>query len=220
MSEPLVTVRGEAQLECPPDLVSFSLVVHRSGDRGDKVRAALATASEQVRALLAGFSAAVERSSTTDLHVAPVFGGRGQTKVQGYRGNFSTQVTLHDLNGLSEVVLGLSAVTESQLDGPFWRLRPGNEVYRQVRLAAIDDARQRADDYAAAFGATVVRLVGISDTEPRPFSYGQPQSAARFRSTGGDEPPVFAFEPTPQTVSGQVTVQFAMSEPRLSSSAE
>lgn len=220
MSEPVVTVRGEAQLDCPPDLVSFSLIVHRTADRGDKVRAALATASDQVRALLGRLSAAVEQSSTTELHVAPVFGGRGQSKVQGYRGSFSTYITLHDLSALSEVVLGLAPIADSELDGPFWRLRAGNAVYRQVRLAAIDDARQRADDYAASFEATLVRLVEISDTEPSPFLYGQPQSAARFRSDGGVEPPEFAFEPALQSVSGQVTVRFAMSEPRLSSSAE
>ena len=38
-------------------------------------------------------------------------------------------------------------------------------MYREVRLAAIADARRRAEDYAAAFGATVAELVEVSDLD-------------------------------------------------------
>ena len=39
-------------------------------------------------------------------------------------------------------------------------------MYREARLAAIADARRRADDYAAAFGTTVADLVEVSDLNP------------------------------------------------------
>jgi len=49
---------------------------------------------------------------------------------------------VNDLDALSDVVLGLAPVTGSQLDGPSCELRPDNPIHRQVRLAAIADARQ------------------------------------------------------------------------------
>ena len=61
-----------------------------------------------------------------------------------------------DFEALSELIMGLSRLPNSQIDGPWWSLRRSNPVYRDVRLARIADARQRADDYAAAFGATVL----------------------------------------------------------------
>src|SRR5260370_7159817 len=48
--------------------------------------------------------------------------------------------------------------------GPGWPLRPGSQVYREVRLAAARDATQRAREYAEAFGGRVTGLVEAADT--------------------------------------------------------
>jgi uncharacterized protein YggE len=86
-------------------------------------------------------------------------------------------------------------------------LRPDHPVQREVRLAAIADARSRADDYAAAFGAAVSELIEVSDLE-RGFSGGRQRLAAFAESGMADD--AFAFEPEVQTVSGQVTVSFTL----------
>ena len=44
-------------------------------------------------------------------------------------------------------------------------LRPGNPIHRQARIAAIDEARRRAADYAAAFDATLGSLLEVSDLD-------------------------------------------------------
>jgi uncharacterized protein YggE len=87
-------------------------------------------------------------------------------------------------------------------------LRPDNPMFRDVRLAAIADARRRADDYAAAFGATVAELVEVSDLEAGGFPRG-PMQMAKMQSMAVDDA-TFAFEPAEQTVSGQVTVRFTV----------
>ncbi|MET0695229.1 MAG: SIMPL domain-containing protein [Propionibacteriaceae bacterium] len=212
---PLITVRGEAQLEAQPDLATFSITALRTGDSQEAVRDALATASAQVRELLDGHLAAIEKSSTTGLHVTPVF-GRRQTKVQGYRGSFTTEVVVHDFDALSTLVFALAPIGDSQLDGPYWSLRPDNPVHRQVRLAAIADARSRADDYALAFAARVADLVEVSDLDGG-FSGGRAMRAGTFAmAKGADEVPEFEFEPSVQSVSGQVTVRFTMTAPDVS----
>ena len=159
--------------------------------------------------LINQFTAALERSSTSGLHVAPTFNRRTPSKITGYTGTFSATLEVSDFEALSELIMGLSRLPNSQIDGPWWSLRRTNPAYRAVRLAAIADARQRADDYAAAFGATVSELVEVSDLEGG-FSGGLRQMSAKMEMAADMGDASFAFEPAVQTVSGQVTVRFTV----------
>ncbi len=208
MSAPVVTVQGEAQVEGPPDLAALSCTVHRAGDSADRVRTGLADASAQVRSVLGEFGSAVE-FSTSGLHVSPVSHRRTPTKVTGYRGTFSSQVQVSDFSVLSPVVLALSRIPDSQIDGPWWSLRPDNPMYARARLLAIAEARRRAVDYAGAFGATLADLVEVSDLGT---GFGGARDMRAFAMSKGAEESEFDFEPTRQTVSGQVTVRFTLSK--------
>lgn len=208
MSQPVATVRGEATLQGPPDLAGLSVTVHRSGDSAATVRRALAAASAAVGAAVDPHRSALESSSSSTVHVAPVFARQGR-RVTGYRGTWSTQLSVVDFDALGPLVLALSDLDQVQVDGPWWSLRPQNPLQREARLAALADARQRADDYAAAFGATVVDVLEVSDLDG-----GGPgllrQSSLMSRGAPADEPEL-DLEPSPQTVTGQVTVRFALS---------
>ena len=205
---PLVTVRGEAQLEGPPDLATVMLTLHASADSPEKTRAQLAEGSAKIAQLLQRFETALERSSTSGVHVFPIFNRRTPGKITGYRGTFSTQIVVADLDALSPLVLTLTELPNSQVDGPWWSLRPDNSMYREARLAAIADARGRADDYAAAFGTTLADLVEISDLNSG-FGGGARELRAFAMAKGADDA-AFEFEPAAQSVSGQVTVRFSL----------
>lgn len=204
---PLVTVRGEAQLEGPPDLATLALTLHASGDSAERTRSQLAEGSAAVTQLLQRFEAALERSSTSGLHVSPVFNRRSPARITGYQGTFTTQIVVADFDSLSPLVLALTALPNSQIDGPWWSLRPDNQMFRDARLAAIADARRRADDYAAAFGTTLADLVEVSDTNA---GLGGVREMRAFAMAKGADDASFEFEPAVQTVSGQVTVRFSL----------
>ena len=153
------------------------------------------------------FEAALERSSTSGVHVSPVFNRRTPTKITGYQGTFSTQIVVADLESLSPLVLALTALPDSQVDGPWWSLRPDNPMYREARLAAIADARRRADDYAAAFGTTVADLVEVSDLNS---GFAGVREMRAFAMGKGADDAAFEFQPAVQSVSGQVTVRFSL----------
>ena len=213
MTTPIVTVRGEAQLDVPPDLATLAFTVHSTGDSVETPRTELAKASAQIRDMLADHARAIERSSTSGLHVAPIFSRRGGTKITGYRGSFSTQIVVHDFDMLSALIFALTPLPNSQIDGPWWSLRPDNAAFRKVRLDAITDARRRADDYAAAFGASVADLVEVSDLETGFLSGREMRTFAMAKGVADEV--AFELEPATQTVSGQVTVRFALSTPDL-----
>jgi uncharacterized protein len=207
---PIITVRGEAQLEVDPDLASFSLTVHATGESAAAVRSELADASGRVASLVREFGMAIERSSTSGLQVTPVFNRRTATKISGYRGSFDTSVTLHDFDALSPLVVAFSALANCQISGPWWSLSPDNTAYRKVRLDAIAEARRRADDYAAAFGGAVADLLEVSDLEA---AFGGGREMRAFAMAKGADESGFEFEPAAQSVSGQVTVRFTMAFP-------
>jgi uncharacterized protein len=204
---PLVTVRGQAQLEGPPDLANLTLTLHASGDSAERTRSQLAEGSSAVSELLQRFEVAIERSSTSGLHVSPVFNRRTPAKITGYQGTFTTQIVVADLDSLSPLVLALTELRNSQIDGPWWSLHPDNPMFREVRLAAIADARRRADDYAAAFGTTVGNLVEVSDLDS---GFAGVREMRAFAMAKGADDVAFEFEPAVQTVSGQVTVRFSL----------
>ena len=208
MTAAIVTVRGEAQLEGPPDLAGLSCTLHASGDSAEATRGQLATGSQAVAALLQEFAGALERSSTSGLHVSPTFNHRNPTKITGYTGTFTSSLTVADFEALSPIILGLSALPDAQVDGPWWSLRRDNPLHRAVRLEAIAEARRRADDYAAAFATTVADLVEVSDLDGGSGWVSQGQARGYAESLTLDSS--FSFEPEQQTVQGHVTVRFAL----------
>ncbi|HYI59299.1 MAG TPA: SIMPL domain-containing protein [Microlunatus sp.] len=211
MTTPLVTVRGEAELSCAPDLATITATIHATGADADRVRRELVDASTRVRAIVDTHRAALERHGTSGLHVGPVFTGRGARRISGYRGSLTTELVVSDFAVLPQILAAVTALDGAQVNGPWWSLRPTNPIHRQVRIAAIAEARQRAADYAAAFDATLGSLVEVSDLEgsfqPQPRMM---KAAFAADAVGGSGEPELDLEPAEQRVSAQVTVRFQL----------
>lgn len=202
---PTVTVRGEGQVEGPPELATVSAILHTSGRTAADVTRSLADLARQVAAALPDLPSASVR--TDPLSVTPVFDRRSGVRITGYAGRYATRVTLADVDGLSDVVVALTGLPGASVDGPWWSLRPGSPLERDARRAAVADAVARARDYADALGATLGDLLELADTDsgghglvPRAFAL----------ATGGGEPPELDLDPQPQTVSASVTARFAL----------
>lgn len=220
MTTPVVTVLGSAELEGPPDLATLSCTVHAKADSVEAVRSQLAAASQRISGVLTEVATALHRSGTTGLHVAPVFERRRSTRVDHVAGTLSTEVVVADLGQLASLVQTLTGIENAQLDGPWWSLRSDNPLHREARLAAVADARSRADDYAAAFGARVAGLLEVSDVGGGGGWSGHAQDRALMGGPGGDEEPAFDFVPAVQTVSAQVTVRYTLTGVSLDPSRE
>ncbi|MFC7620343.1 SIMPL domain-containing protein [Microlunatus sp. GCM10028923] len=209
MSAPMVTVRGEAELEVPPDLAELRITLHGSGAEAKSVYAELSRSGAGLTEVLDRYAAAIEERATVGAHVGPVFHRRSQTKITGYRGSQHTRVVVHDFEALSPLLLAVAELPNGQADGPTWSLRRDNPVFREARLAAIDDARSRAADYAAGFGGRIAELLEISDLEE---GFGGARPMAMYARGGGpvSDEIELDLEPQPQRVSGRITVRFGL----------
>ncbi|GIF73672.1 SIMPL domain-containing protein [Asanoa siamensis] len=211
MADPIVAVRGEATREVPPELARFSVVVEaRDKDREATLRR-LAERAEQVRALIDGYGAAVERRETGGLQVFPER-RRSSEKVASYHGTVSTTVTVVDFEVLGELMLRLADHDQTSVAGPWWELRPDSPAQRAVRRAAIDDAIAVARDYAAALGARIAALVEVADAGMRPQPmFARAAMADTAMERGGA--PTIDLDPRVQTVHAAIEARFTISEP-------
>ncbi|MBL8774538.1 MAG: SIMPL domain-containing protein [Acidimicrobiales bacterium] len=218
---PLVTVRGEAVAEVPPELAQVAVaVVARDRDR-DRVVRDLDERARAVDAVLDRFADAVERVETDTVRVTPQFASsKPREKVSGYEGSVRRTVVVHRFEVLGDLLALLSGVELTTVTGPWWSLRPQSEAVRAVRVAAVHDAVRRAREYAGALGATLLTLEELADSdllsapEPRPMAVAG-AAAQAFR--GAPAPETFSFDltPAPQVVHAAVEARFRATAPDL-----
>ncbi|MGW5671277.1 SIMPL domain-containing protein [Micromonospora sp. NPDC003776] len=210
---PVVSVRGEAYREVPPELARFAVTASvRDRDR-ETTLTRLAERTAAVRVLLDEAGSAVERRETGQLRVWPETRRSGE-RVVAYHGSVSTTVTVHDFTALGELMLRLADQDQVEVAGPWWSLRPDSPTHREARHAAIADALARAREYAEALGARVTALVELADTG---VAAAPPMLArAAFAKGGpGAAPPELELDPQPQPVQAAVEARFTISEPVL-----
>ncbi len=216
-TSPTVSVRGEATILAEPELAVLSISVDAQGADRQSTMDLLSRRAQAVTDLVSHFRPGIERAETARLHVYPVLDGKKTEKIRRYVGRTSMSLVVHDFAVLSDLVVGAGGIDLVSVDGPWWRLRPTSDVYRQARLAAAADALNRARDYAAAFGAELVGLVEIADQGMSHSDDGR-QTMVGFSpmARGGvAEEPSFDLEPAQQQVVGQVEARFLLSQPAL-----
>jgi uncharacterized protein len=218
MPEPVISVRGEANLEVEPEIaIVWVLVQARDADRHRAVEL-LARRSGAVSSTIKGFGEAVEKLESQPVNVQPVFkDGKVRERISGYLAQAGFTATVKDFAVLGEFVTGLADGEMVSVTGPDWQLRPGSPVYRAARLAAAQDATRRAGEYAEAFGGRITGLVEAADSgllAPQPRHMGFTARAASAAG-GGYEGPSFDFEPAKQTVTAQIEARYTMTEPHF-----
>ncbi len=205
--DPILTVRGEATLDCEPDLASLWWSARTRTDTAEQAESAVAKHLAMAETLLAEHADAIQRIERR-VHVSPQF-GEDNTQAIGYLGECSAQIDLHDFTQLTDLISGLLQIPDAAVSGPNWSLQPNNPVFTSARLAAIQDARRRAHDYAAAFGVKPTAVLEVID-EPAPApGFRMAMRTAAF--DGGA--PALELQPVPQVVTASVTVRFGMGTP-------
>jgi uncharacterized protein YggE len=209
--QPLVSVRGEASREVPPELAVFSATVSARGRDREGTLTRVAERAAAQRVLLDGYAAAIERRETGRVEVYPEVKGNTE-RVSAYHGSVTTTVVVTDFTVLGDLLLRLGNQEQTTLSGPWWQLRPGSTAGAEVRRAAVADALSRAREYADAVGARLDRLVEIRDEG------AGDGGATALRAAFGGGPEVAAtleIDPQPQTVHAGVIVRATITEPTV-----
>jgi uncharacterized protein YggE len=206
--QPLISVRGEAFREVPPELAVISVTASARGRNRPDTLERLTERAAEVRTALDDYPDAIEHRETAGVQVYPeVKRGGG---VSAYTGRVTTTVTVTDFAVLGELLLRLGNQEQTAVAGPWWQLRPGSTAGAEVRREAIADALTRAREYAETVGARVDRLVEILDEGAE----GAHPMMRAERFAGGPETDLaLVIDPQQQTVHAAVIVRVTITTP-------
>jgi len=204
-----VVVRGAGVARALPDRAVVRVEVDGEGtSREDAYREAAKLAS-QVDEVVAAHAAAIDRNVTAALAVHPkTRWRRGESVRTGWRGTRTTVLELTDFARLGDLFAELAAAGGA-VSGPDWRLDPANAVHIEARRLAAEDARSRAETYAAALGLRITGIAWVAEpglretTDATRFAL-----AARGVQLGEAAEEVIDVTPEEMTVEAAVDVGF------------
>lgn len=203
----ILTVNGEGRTFREPDVAVFSAGVTTQGQTAAE---ALAENSRSMTAVIAALKRAgiADRDiQTSNLSISPVYrdadrearlaaqAGRpyvppanpGVPEIVGYQANNSVSVRQRKLGDYGKVIDTLAAAGANQINGPSFQMDDPEPATNEARVAAIRQARERAELYAGAAGLRIHRILSINDGGSY---YGPPPVMfARVANTAGAPPP-------------------------------
>lgn len=209
--QPTITVHSSAEVSTPPDRASLWWSASVQTKSAEEAKSAIAQRLAMVDSALVSHESAIVQTNRK-LHVGPRLRvQRGKSVRDGYTGQCTVHVQLHDFTTLAELVGDLLSVPDSALSGPDWSLEPSNPAFSEARLSAIREAQRIAIDYAAAFGATLAALEEVIDDAGHPM---MARTMMRASSPGGED---FELQlaPEPQLAQAGVSVKFSISKPTV-----
>ncbi|MEV8002448.1 SIMPL domain-containing protein [Streptomyces parvus] len=219
---PRATVRGEAHLEVDPEIARITVTLTaRNTDRRTTLDD-LNRRNTTTLDLIKGYGDAVEKLETGTLTIRPELArhGRGE-RIRAYHGSIQLTANLGDFTVLGELVARLADQELTRVDGPWWALRPTSPHHAAARRQAVQEALQRAREYAEALDTRIDALLELSDTGTvggPTFATAAYGGAGVMRSaraeTATDAAPV-DLEPVRQNVDAQVEAAFTLIPPNL-----
>lgn len=178
--ERTVTVSATGSVMADPDIAIVDTGVVTEGATA---REALDTNNKAMRALLDGLRGIgidVRDIQTTHVGVEPRYqqfkDGRPPA-INGYRVVNVLRVRQSNVMRLGETLDKLVTLGANQINGVRFEVSRAETLKDEARRRAMENARRRADLYAAAAGAVVDRVLTISETAfapgPRPLAAGR-----------------------------------------------
>ncbi|MER5483859.1 MULTISPECIES: SIMPL domain-containing protein [unclassified Streptomyces] len=218
---PRVAVRGEATLEVDPEIARIGITVSARGTDRRTALEDLTRRNNAVLDLVKSYGDPVEKLETGAFSITPELTrhGRGE-RIRAYHGRVHLTAELNDFTTLGELTTRLADLELTQVDGPWWALRPTSPAHGEARRQAVLEAVQRAREYAAALGADLAALVELADlgaeNAPAPFhAAGAGMRTMAFSTAEDAGAPALDLEPQRQTVYAQVNARFTMTPPQL-----
>jgi hypothetical protein len=171
----MITVTGTGTVDAAPDMATLSIGVTTQDDTAAAALAANSATVEAVIARLAAAGVAAGDMQTNNLSVSPNWTGydSASPRISGYVATNVVAVRVRGLERLGAVVDAAVADGANTLNGLTFGLAEPEPVLDAARLAAVADARRKAELLAQAAGVTLgpVRAVseGASGPAPEPM---------------------------------------------------
>lgn len=201
----LLTVNAQGSSTRTPDMANYSAGVTTQGTTASEALSANSAQMTRVVAALKQAGIADRDIQTSNLNLNPVYSQPkrlpdgnyedGPQRIVGYQATNTVSVRQRKLEDMGKVIDALVKAGANQVNGPNFTLAQPDAAQNEARVAAMREARARADLYAKAAGLRVQRIVSISESggyAPQPVMYMRKD--VMVTSAAPPPPPVAAGE--------------------------
>ena len=164
----LVTVTGEGTVSVPPDMATLHLGVTTQAASAREASDANARRMTALLTAVKGASIAEGDIQTSSLSLQPQMGGGNTPRITGFQASNQVTVKVRDLSALSGLLDKTIAAGANDVSGIEFAVSDRSKTLDLARRDAVDDARRKAELYAAAAGAKVGAVVTITETTSQP----------------------------------------------------
>ncbi len=181
---PSISVVGVGTVSTAPDIARVRLGVSMDARTARDALSETSRAMQNVLDILADEGILPTDIQTTDLSLFPSFENRSSGKIAsvvGYRAQNMVAIKVRDLDGLGRVLDRVSEGGSNLIQSIQFARDNTDELMKEARTAAIKDAREKAELYAAAAGISVGSVISIAEgggsgVSPRNLARGQMES--------------------------------------------
>jgi uncharacterized protein YggE len=187
-----ITVTGEGKVKVKPDTASLSVGVQASAATATEALNQANTSAAALITALKSAGIADNDIATSGLSIYPQYGPAGNT-ITGYQASNNVTVTVRDITRTGPVIDAAAAAAGNNISvgGVSFYVDDTEALIGAARADAINNAKKRAGEYAAAAGVTVGSVVQISEASVNtPIPQFYPAAAASDASLASAPTPI------------------------------
>ena len=206
-----IRVSGSARVEIEPDMATFQFTVT---ERAETTREAQERANVNVqlayRILTENYGIDARDIATTYMNLSPEYSWMdGKQVLQGQRATQTISVTLRDLEALGNVLDSLSEISGISVGSISLDSSVRSDSLSSARALAMEDARARAEDYAAAEGLKVGGVSSVTEAGSDSSAYRLGNAVMKTAAVAADMEGVSTgYYLSTITVTSDVEVEF------------
>jgi len=155
-----ISVSGHAVVYVIPDIAYINIGVHSDGDTVSEALDSNNTQAQSIVTTLSEFGIDPKDIQTTAFNVYPnqEYNNEGQVVRKYFSVDNIVYVKVRALDKLGQILDAVVRAGANQINGISFDVENRAEAESQARIAAINDARQRAEELAAAAGVSLGEL--------------------------------------------------------------
>jgi uncharacterized protein YggE len=181
-----ITVTGDGKVKVKPDTASLSVGVQATAATATEALNQANTSAAALIAALKGAGVGDNDITTSGLSIYPQYAS--SNVISGYQASNNVSVTVHDITQTGPVIDAAAAAAGNNITvgGVSFYVDDTEALIGAARADAINNAKKRAGEYAAAAGVTVGGVMQISEVSinnPIPQFYPAASADASLAST-------------------------------------
>lgn len=207
---PVVELAVTETVKAKPDLATVSAGVTTQAPTAVEAMRRNATAMDAVVQRIKSLGIAADDIQTTGIDLGAQYDydqARQRQVFRGYQASNRVSVILRKVPDTGRVLDALVAAGVTDISGPSFSIDDDTAPRRQARKAAMDKARQQAEEYARWAGYSGVRLLQVSElvNPGRPMPYAAEARAASMEAKATPVEPGLVGTSVTVTVSYEMT---------------